>query len=314
MAPDGSNAGAGTVAPSTLAALGLRTPGLRLVSLGDEAAAFAEEAARAVPDRYESFPAGDVETAVRRAAERADGGAPVVLVVPSRLLLGTGYAVLREAVALPRRSVTVVSDAGGWDTPGAAVLEDVALATTLPGFAVVVPADARTAAEALGVLVAAEGPGYLRLPPRAPADLGGPAFALGQARPLRDGRDIGLLAVGSMVPVAQAAGAELERVGITSRVLDLASVRPLDQKAILRAGRDTGALLVLEETVASLGLADRIAGITAEADPVLVRRLGPPDLPRPGAPAEAGRRAMGLGVDAVVDEAWELLRRKGKVE
>ena len=97
-------------------------------------------------------------------------------------------------------------------------------------------------------------------------------------------------------------------------MLDFASVKPFDEPALLRAARDTGAILVLEEHSVLTGVGALVAATTSENYPVPVRRLGIPDLfPEsvdPGAPLDR----YGLSAERVRDEAWELLRARGKVQ
>lgn len=194
------------------------------------------------------------------------------------------------------------------------VLDDLALMSGVPGMTVLVPSDAPSARAMVRWLPASSGPAYLRLTELPATENGGPEWAVGQARVVRDGADVGLLAVGTMVARAVAVAEELARVGLSARVLDLASVKPIDLKAILRAARDTGALLTLEEHLVANGVGTVVAALTAENYPVPVRRLGIPDLPGPAASGAGALDALGLSRERIVEETWELLRLKGKVQ
>ncbi len=314
MDPDPARPSLLSAAGRALDALGESIASLEVVGLEAEPTAFTAPFRARWSDRFQAFSPDRVREAIDRAARRSAEGSTEVLAGPTEPLVVEGFSQLRRAIALPRRSVKVVTTDGGWTASNPPVLEDVALLRGLPGTALVLPADARTAAEALAALVRIDGPAYLRLSPEAPPALGDVPFALGRARELHAGNDLALLAVGPPVELALRSAEELGRVGIQARVLDLASVAPLDEKSILRAARDTGALLTLEEHQAATGLGTLVAALTAENQPVPVRRLGSPDLfGSSGAPA-AGREAIGLTVGNVLDEAWELLRRKGKVQ
>ena len=287
---------------------------LRLLSLEASPTEFSQPFRERYPDRCLS-PGTSVGESISAAAESAaNGKGPVVVAGSAELLAVQGLGPFRRAVVQDRRPVKLVVTDGGWSSTAPAVLEDVALLRGLPGITVVVPGDAATSAAATGQILRSEGPGYLRLSPDLPDRAGDAPFELGRVRQLRDGRDLTLLASGQPVALAIHVAEELARVGIDSRVLDCASLAPLDEKAILRAARDTGALLTLEEHQVATGLGALVAAVAAENAPVPVRRLGALDLLGPPGEPAGGRAAMGLTLEDALEEAWELLRLKGKVQ
>ena len=193
------------------------------------------------------------------------------------------------------------------------MLEDVGLMRGLPGMTVVVPADAPETAAATRFLHASEGPAYMRLSREGFPVVTDGTFRLGRFPVLRDGSDLTFLANGVMVARALDAADRLAAVGIQARVLDASSMKPLDESAILRAAKETGALVTLEEHTVLTGLGAAVAAVTAERYPVPVRRIGTPDVfGESGDPWELLDH-FGLGVDRVVDVAWDLLRERGRV-
>ncbi len=297
-----------------LGALPSEGPAVDLVALEPVPTPFTDPFRARHPDRYHPVPSESVRAAIDLAADLAADGRAVIVAGSSDVLVADGFAALRRKVAVPRRNVKVVTTDGGWHASNPAVLEDIALLQGLPGLSIVIPADARSAEESVIAITRMDGPAYLRLSPEPAPPLEGPAFALGRVRELHPGDDLAMVAIGPTVAIAVRAAEELGRVGVQARVLDCASLRPLDEKAILRAARDTGALLSLEEQQVMTGLGSLVAALTAENHPVFVRRVGTPDLVGPpGAPAP-GREALGLTLASVLDEAWELLRQKGKVQ
>jgi transketolase len=300
-------------AASALADAGATGRDLRVIDLEDEPSRFTRPFRERCPDRYEHVRAPAAE-AMRKAADLARAGGPVVVSGPSDRVAVDAYPVFRREAARPRLRVTLVSTDGGWVRSDPAVLEDAALLRGVPGLALVVPADARTAAAALGAILRLDGAAYLRLGPTLPTQLGEVPFEIGRARQLRDGTDLALLAVGRPVELALDAAEALGRVGLSARVLDFASLAPIDEKAVLRAARDTGAVLTLEEHQALTGLGVTVAALTAEHAPVPVRRIGAPDLFGRGGDADQGPADLGIGLEAALEEAWELLRLKGKVQ
>ncbi|HEY0806526.1 MAG TPA: transketolase C-terminal domain-containing protein, partial [Pseudonocardiaceae bacterium] len=190
-------------------------------------------------------------------------------------------------------------------------LEDIALMRALPGMTIVVPADADSTARAVRAVAALPGPAYLRLDRAAvpfPHDASGPVFRLGQARILRAGDDVALIACGPY-PVAMAVTAadELAGFGIGARVLDLHTLRPFDEDAVVRAAIETGRIVTVEEHAASGGLGDAVSEVVAEHAPCWIRRIAA----RPPIPLRVGGHedllaAAGIRVSAIVAAARDL--------
>jgi transketolase len=247
------------------------------------------------------------------AAERARSGGRVFAAASVADLTGELYPSIVTSIARPRARVTLV----GLPSPSGAApraaenRDDVQAFRGLPSTTVVVPADGPTVLSATAALAEREGTAYLRLPPpEAPAITDG-AFSVGRAEELRPGGDLCVIAYGPPLALALDAAEELARVGLAVRVLDAACVKPLDEGAVLRAARDTGAILVVEDAPVSTGVGTLIAAMTAENAPVPVRRLGLPDLwDVAGGPAVPG--FAGVTPERVREEAFELLRLRGR--
>jgi transketolase len=179
---------------------------------------------------------------------------------------------------------------------------------------VIVPADAPTTRTATLLVHDRPGPAYLRLTREDLPTVGEVGFEVGKARELRAGTDLTIVAVGSLVARGLAVAEELSRVGISTRVLDFASVKPFDEPALLRAARDTGAILVLEEHTVLTGVGALVASTTSENYPVPVRRVGVPDVFGESGDPWALLDRYGMSTERIRDEAWELLRARGKVQ
>ncbi len=296
-----------------LLAAGERLPSLAVVEIGPPDPYHAAEFATRYPARHLRLSAGDP---VGPTLERSDGGGPVFLGGPLPWLIESFFPPIARTLLVPRRNVKVVGFPSRQTGPGAAsapiVPDDLALMRGIPALLVVAPADGPTVRSAVEAVADRAGSAYLRLPePSAPAVTRG-EFAIGRARELRSGTDLAILALGPLVGPALTVADELRGVGISVRVLDLASVKPLDEAAILRAARETGAILVAEAAPTPGGLGTLVAALTAENRPVPVRRFGLPDLPAPPAGAE-GLEAAGLTLERLRDETLELLRLRGKI-
>jgi len=269
------------------------------------------------PERY--FPVAESEpTLLAVAAESALGGRCVFAHASVRFVVGESYRFLRRAICQPRASVKfVTADAGLSSSEPASDLpwvEDIGIMRGLPGMTVVVPCDAPSTRAAVSALHDRSGPAYLRLTTEDRPTLTDGSFQIGRAAELRSGSDLTIVALGAMVAPGLEVADDLARVGVSARVLDFASVKPFDEPALLRAARDTGAILVLEDHTVLTGVGALVASTTSENQPVPVRRVGIPDVFVEPGPRETRFERHGLGLHRIRDEAWELLRLRGKVQ
>jgi transketolase len=194
------------------------------------------------------------------------------------------------------------------------MLEDIGLMRGLPGMTVLVPADAPSTRAATLAIVEFDGPCYVRLTRENLPTVTDGDLRIGRANEIRAGGDLTIIAVGAMVARALDVAEELHRIGIETRVIDLASVKPFDEKAILRAARDTGAILTMEEHTALTGIGALVASATSENYPVPVRRVGVPDLFGESGEPWTLLDHYGLSKDRALEEAFDLLRLRGKVQ
>lgn len=181
---------------------------------------------------------------------------------------------LRMCLSQPRLNVNIVATHGGItvgeDGTSHHAIEDLALYCALPGFTVIVPADAIEAAEAVKVAANTYGPFYIRLSrPKTPLVYSeGYHFTLGKAVTMRQGRDATIIAMGVMVAKALQASDILARQGIDCRVINMPTLKPLDEEAIVKAASETHAIVVAEEHLAHGGLGSRVAQVVAREKPV----------------------------------------------
>ncbi|MEX0702607.1 MAG: transketolase C-terminal domain-containing protein [Planctomycetales bacterium] len=232
-----------------------------------------EKFAFAYPDR--AFNVGIAESnLVGVAAGLAAAGKTPVVASFACFLMCNAYDQIRMSVAFPGMNVKLVgSHAGisiGEDGPSQMGIEDVALACSLPGVAVVVPADAAATRAATAAMLDHQGPVYLRLG-RAKVPViyeNGCDFRIGKAIRLRDGKDATIIANGLMVSAALEAADELANSGIEVRVLDMHTAKPIDEEAIVAAARETGRIVVAEEHLAAGGLGSIVASVVTRTQPV----------------------------------------------
>ena len=189
-------------------------------------------------------------------------------------LLNNAYDQIRMSVAFPALNVKLVgTHAGisiGEDGPSQMGIEDVALARSFPGMVVIVPCDAPSAKKATAAMLAYEGPTYLRLGrPKVPVVYTNDCdFQIGRAITVREGSDVTIIANGLMVAVALDAATELAAQGVSARVIDMHTAKPVDEEAIVKAARETGGIVVAEEHLAAGGLGSAVAMVVGQTLPV----------------------------------------------
>ena len=210
----------------------------------------------------------------------------------SCFVLNKGFEQLRVTAAFPNVNLKVVGTHSGIsigeDGPSQMSIEDLSLACSLPGFTVLSPAD-EVAMRALVLAAAAHfGPVFIRAG-RAKAPIIHSAdqhFEIGGSVQLNDGKDATIIVTGLLVAEAIRAQEALENDGISVRVIDMYSIKPLDRDAIQRAAAETGAIVVGEEHLADAGLGVRVAQVVAETHPCAMEFVGLHSYAESGTPDE----------------------------
>ncbi len=233
------------------------------------------------PDRWMTVGVAEANM-VGIAAGLAAAGKTAFIASFASFLPGRCFDQLRTSVAQPKGGLNVkcVASHGGVtvgeDGMSAQAIEDLALATSLIPFDVVVPADFQEAKQALLAVGHTMRPAYVRMGrPKVPAIYGGDyRFGLGKAHMLRDGSNVTLVACGIMVGVAVQAAELLGTEGISARVLNMATIKPIDREAVVAAARDTGAIVTAEEHQTRGGLGSAVARVLAETIPAPMGFVG----------------------------------------
>ena len=195
---------------------------------------------------------------------------------------GRAWEQVRNSIAYPRLNVKVVGSHGGVSVgeDGAThqCIEDFALMRAIPGMLVCSPCDGNEMRLAVKALLEYDGPAYLRLQRLATEvftdELEGYSFQLGKGCTLRDGKDISIIATGLMVSKALQAAELLAAEGIQARVINIHTLKPLDEELVLKAARETGCILTTEEHSVIGGLGSAVCELLGEKCPVPVVRHG----------------------------------------
>lgn len=222
---------------------------------------------------------------------------------------------VRNDVCYHEANVKIVAVGGGfaYGAAGAShhATEELGVMRLMPNLVVLAPADPVEARAATRALVEHPGPCYIRLGKAGEPELHMQPieFQLGRAICVREGGDLTLISTGSMLKAALGAAALLEERGVSARVLSMHTLKPLDDEAVLRAARETGTILTLEQHSVIAGLGGAVAELLAESGiRVRFRRVGLPSAFSPAVGSQAWlERQHGLDEPAITSAALELL-------
>ncbi len=268
------------------------------------------------PDRFFNMGIQEANMVGVAAGFASCGKVPFVSSFAS-FLITKAYDQMRMGVSNPGLNVKFVGSHGGIslgeDGASQMSIEDIALAVSLPHFRVLVPAD-EVATQALVTAMADDDqPAFMRTTrPKSPLIYDADAtFSIGGSNTVRDGSDITLIAYGLMVSESLAAAGALADKGISARVIDLYSIKPMDEAAVIAAARETGAIVCAEEHQTRGGMGSLVAQVVAENSPVPMGFVGVEDTyAESGKPAELHEK-YGLTAAHIAEKALEVLAKKG---
>lgn len=227
---------------------------------------------------------------------------------------GRAYEIIRNSIGYTSANVKICATHSGItvgeDGASHQTFEDIALMREIPGMVVVNPADAVSAGALLKKVVDMDGPAYVRLgrasvPVLYDADH---QFQLGKAEMLRDGSDVTVIATGIMVSAAVEAAESLAEEGISVRVLDMHTIKPLDEEAVIKAAEETGKIVTAEEHSVIGGLGSAVAETVVRNCPVPVEMVGQKDVfGESGKPDELLKK-YGMTAGDVVEAVKKLVK------
>ena len=198
---------------------------------------------------------------------------------------GRAFEQIRNSIAYPHLNVKIgATHAGitvGEDGATHQCLEDLALMRTLPGMVVINPADAVEARAAVEAAILYQGPVYLRFGRLAVPviyDKDTYKFEMGKGVQMKEGTDVTIIATGIMVDMALTAAEQLANEGISARVINMHTIKPIDRALVLEAAKATGAIVTAEEHNIIGGLGSAVAEVVSEGCPVPVLRVGVEDV------------------------------------
>ena len=221
---------------------------------------------------------------------------------------------IRQEIAYPNLNVKIACSHGGVtpanDGASHQAIEDMGILRTIPNMTVVMPADYASAKALVKAAAAYEGPVYLRFTRDAIPVIydEGESFEIGKAKQLRDGKDVAILSIGDTVCLALQAAEKLAAEGIEARVLDVHTIKPLDEAAVNACIGEIGKLITVEDHNILNGLGSAVAEIIAERGEGKLKRIGIQDQFGQSAPYERLLEMNGIAVENIVAQAKALLK------
>ena len=269
---------------------------------------------KAFPNRH--FDCGIAEADMIVAA----AGASTMGLVPfassfAMFAAGRGFEQIRNSIGYSHLNVKIGATHGGIsvgeDGASHQCCEDFALMRSIPGMVVMCPSDDVEARAAVRAAYEHQGPVYLRFGRLAVPvihDEDSFSFAIGKGEVLRDGTDVAILATGLMVAEAVEAAQTLAEAGISACVVNLCTIKPLDEELVLRVAQKCGKVITCEEHNIIGGLGEAVCALLSEKCPTPVRRIGVNDEFGHSGPAAALLKQFGLSAEHIVEVAKDFCK------
>ncbi|MBU4256521.1 MAG: transketolase family protein [Candidatus Thermoplasmatota archaeon] len=228
------------------------------------------------------------------------------------------YDQIRQSIAWPKLNVNIVAThAGitvGGDGASHQMLEDIALMCSLPNMTVIVPSDALETKKAVRSVVDYNGPTYIRLGrgdvPTITKE--NDSFNIGKATVMKEGKDVTFIGTGIMVSQCLLSAEKLEKENIDAAVINMSTIKPVDEKTIIKYAKETGAVVTAEEHNIIGGLGSTVSTVLSENIPVPMRRIGIPDVFGESGKSDELMEKYGLTSENIVNAAHDVMKRRGK--
>jgi len=298
----------------TLAELGEENTGIVVLDADLSGSTKTSVFAKKFPERFFNMGIAEANMVGTAAGLAAAGKIPFVSTF-AIFAVGRAWEQVRQSVAYPRANVKIVATHGGVtvgeDGGSHQSVEDIAIMRAVPNMTVIVPADGPETARAIRAAAAYKGPVYVRLGRnKVPTVTAAAPFEIGKGVQLADGTDLTFVTTGLMTAQALAAAETLKGEGIAARVVHLATVKPLDGEILLKAARETGAIVTAEEHSIIGGLGGAVAEFLGETCPIPLKRIGVNDRFGTSGKAEELLKYFGLMPADLAAAAREIVKRK----
>ena len=269
--------------------------------------------AKAYPDRHFNCGIAEADMMCVAAGLAASGLIPFASSF-AMFASGRAYEQIRNSIGYPHLNVKIGASHGamsaGEDGASHQCCEDCALMRSIPGMVVICPADGVEAEAATKAAYEYRGPVYLRMGRLAVPVFHeeGFTFRIGKGEIMREGTDIAIIANGLMVYEAMKAGEQLETMGIHARIVNMSTIKPLDEELVLKCAKECGRIITCEEHSVIGGLGEAVCSFLSETYPIPVRRIGVEDRFGFSGPAAEVLKAFGLSAEHIVEVTKDFLK------
>lgn len=299
----------------TLVELGAQYPDLVVLDADLAAATKTGMFRKAYPDRFIDCGIAE-QNLISIAAGLTAAGKKVFASSFAMFAAGRAFEQVRNSIGYPHLSVKIgATHAGisvGEDGATHQCCEDIALMRTIPGMTIINPADAVEASKAMYAVMNLNGPVYLRFGRLAVPVIfdDSYAFEIGKGVQLVEGSDVAIMATGLMVNEALMAAEQLKNEGISARVINISTIKPIDREIIVKAAKETGVIVTAEEHNIIGGLGSAVTEVVCETVPVPVIRVGVNDVFGKSGPAVDLLKIFGLSAENIVAKAKQAVELK----
>jgi transketolase len=300
----------------TLAEIGAANPNIVVLDADVSTCTMSCMFGEKFPDRFYNMGIAEANMVCAAAGMTTAGLIPFVHSF-AMFTAGRTFDQIRNSLAYPHLNVKVVgTHAGltvGEDGATHQCMEDLGIMRAIPGMTVICPCDGNETRKAVHAIAEHTGPVYLRLgrlPLETVTDRPDYKFQIGKSATLREGTDATIIAVGIMVQVALDAAEELEKKNIRVRVLDMHTIKPLDEDAIINAVKETGAIVTAEEHNVLCGLGSAVAEVVTSKAPAPVLKVGMEDTFGKSGNAEKLLEKFGFTKEAIISKVEAAISMK----
>ena len=268
--------------------------------------------AKAYPDRHFNCGIAEADMMCVAAGLAATGMTPFASSF-AMFASGRAYEQIRNSIGYTKLNVKIGASHGGLsvgeDGASHQCCEDFALMRSIPGMVVICPADGVEAEAATKAAYEYKGPVYLRMGRLAVPVFHeeGFKFTIGKGEIMREGTDVAIIANGLMVYEAIQAGEKLAQLGINARIVNMSTIKPLDEELVLKCAKECGKIITCEEHSVIGGLGEAVCSFLSETCPTPVKRIGVDDKFGFSGPAAEVLKAFGLCCDHIVEVAQEFV-------
>ena len=272
-----------------------------------------EKFRQAYPDRH--FNVGIAEqNMVGMAAGMSSTGKTSFATTFAVFAAGRAFEVIRNSVCYPKANVKIAATHAGItvgpDGGSHQAIEDIALMCSLPNMIVLSPADDIEACKCVKAAAEVNSPVYLRFGRIALDDIYDEDydFQIGKGSELIKGDDITIIATGIMVHKALKAAKELKAEGVNARVINMATIKPIDEEIIIKAAKETKGIVTVEEHSRIGGLGDRVSAVVCDNHPTIVKKIGVKDIFGESGSPDALLEKHGLTVDNIKETVRKIMK------